>query len=138
MSRLEEMLKFDVDIKEMSRECDRCGKELKYGNKEIQTISCQGPVFYVCKDCKNKIINFIANILKWGKYFAPVLVIILSIFDFIKAIAAQKDEDMKKSQERFVKRLIAAALLFIVPFLIYFVLDKFNLINNDPYCGLFK
>ncbi len=91
-------------------------------------------------DChiSNKIINFIANILKWGKYFAPVLVIILSIFDFIKAIAAQNDEDMKKSQTRFAKRLIAAALLFIVPFLIYFVLDKFNLINNDPYCGLFK
>lgn len=61
MSRLEELLKFDVDIKEMSRECDRCGKELKYGNKEIQTISCQGPVFYVCEDCKNKIVKFIKN-----------------------------------------------------------------------------
>ena len=91
------------------------------------------------KSChlSDKIINFAANILKWGKYFAPVLVIILSILDFIKAIAAQKDEDMKKAQERFIKRLIAAVLLFMLPLIIYFVLDKFNLINDDPFCNIF-
>ena len=84
----------------------------------------------------NRIIKFIANILKWVKYVAPVLVIILGILDFIKAMAAQNDDQMKKAQGKFVKRLIAAALLFIIPFIIEFVLDKFNLVSDDPFCNL--
>lgn len=110
-----------------------CANDVPLAIGKIESMSTSK----VCH-LSNKIINFVANILKWGKYFAPVLVIILSIFDFIKSLASQKDEDMKKSQERFVKRLIAAALLFIVPFLIYFVLDKFKLITDDPFCNLLK
>ena len=83
-----------------------------------------------------KIWNFISNIFKWAKYFAPVLVIVLGIIDFIKAIASQSDDEMKKVQVRFIKRLIAAALLYIVPFLIEFALDAFNLVSDNPYCGL--
>ena len=71
-----------------------------------------------------KLISWIANIIKWGKYLVPVIVIVLGILDFIKAIAADKEDEMKKAQGRFVKRLIAAALIFIVPFIIEFILDK--------------
>lgn len=76
------------------------------------------------------IISFISNILKWAKYIAPVLVIILSILDFIKAIAAQNDDDMKKAQGKFVKRLIVAALLFLLPLIINFMLKTFGLYNS--------
>lgn len=84
----------------------------------------------------DRIIKWVANILKWGKYFAPVLAIILSILDFIKAIASQNDEEMKKTQARFVKRIIVAALLFLIPFIIEFALDVFNLVKDNPYCDL--
>ena len=83
-----------------------------------------------------RIIKFIANILKWLKYIAPVLAIILGILDFVKAIASQSDDEMKKAQGKFVKRLIAAALLFIVPFIIEFILDKFNMAKDNPFCNL--
>lgn len=76
------------------------------------------------------IITFISNILKWAKYIAPILVIILSILDFIKAIAAQNDDDMKKAQGKFVKRLIVAALLFLLPLIINFMLKTFGLYNS--------
>lgn len=72
----------------------------------------------------DRLLIWVANIVRWIKYIVPVLVIILGILDFIKAIASDKDDEMKKAQGRFVKRLIAAALVFIVPFIIEFILDK--------------
>ena len=84
----------------------------------------------------DRVIKWLANIFKWVKYIAPVLVIILSILDFIKAIASQNDDEMKKAQGRFVKRLISAALLFLVPFIIEFALDAFNLVPDNTYCDL--
>ena len=81
-----------------------------------------------------KLIIYIANIVKWGKYLIPVIVIVLGILDFIKAISADKDDEMKKAQGRFVKRLIAAALIFILPFIIEFVLDKMGFGSNG--CGI--
>jgi hypothetical protein len=79
----------------------------------------------------SEIIAFIYNILKWLKYIAPVLVIILGILDFIKALAAQDDDAMKKAQGRFVKRLIAAALLFLLPLIIDYILNIFNLYDSS-------
>ena len=62
--------------------------------------------------------------MKWIKYIAPVLVIVLGILDFIKAIGSDKDDEMKKAQGRFMRRLIAAAIIFLVPFIIEFILTK--------------
>ena len=59
-----------------------------------------------------------------------VLVTILSMLDFIKAIASQSDDEMKKAQGKFVKRLIVAALLFLLPFIINFVLKTFGFYNS--------
>lgn len=82
----------------------------------------------------DRLIKWISNIFKWAKYIGPVLVIILGILDFIKAIASQSDDEMKKAQGRFVKRLISAALLYLVPYLIEFALDAFNLVSD--YCDI--
>lgn len=81
-----------------------------------------------------KLMSYIANIVKWLKYIIPVIVIVLGILDFIKAIASEKDDEMKKAQGHFVKRLIAAALIFIIPVIIEFVLDKMGFDANG--CGI--
>lgn len=84
----------------------------------------------------DRVVKWIANIVKWAKYIAPILVIIFGIMDFIKAIAAQSEDEMKKAQSRFIKRLIVAALVFIVPFLIEYVLTAFKIVPDNPYCGI--
>ena len=85
------------------------------------------------KGCE-RLIDFIQNIIKWIKYVLPVLVIVLSIIDFIKAIGSDKDDEMKKAQSNFVKRLIGAALLFLVPLIIELILEKMGFSSNS--CGL--
>jgi len=81
-----------------------------------------------------RLLLWVVNIMKWIKYIVPALVILLGILDFIKAIVSDKDDEMKKVQGRFVKRLIAAALIFIVPFIIEFILDKMGFVANG--CGV--
>ena len=44
----------------------------------------------------------------------PIVLVILGMFDLIKAITAQKDDDIKKAQGLFFKRLISALLVFFV------------------------
>lgn len=83
-----------------------------------------------------RIVVFINNILKWVKYIIPAIVVVLGIIDFIKAIVSDKDDEMKKAQGRFVKRLIAAALIFIIPFIIGFILDKMGFTAES--CGIIK
>lgn len=92
----------------------------------------------VDEDCifSDRLLIWIRNILKWIKYIIPAIVIILGILDFIKAIASSNDDEFKKAQQRFIKRLIAAALLFVIPFIIEFALRIFNLGEANPYCGI--
>lgn len=82
----------------------------------------------------DRLLIWIGNIVRWIKYIIPAIVIVLGILDFIKAIASDKDDEMKKAQGRFIKRLIAAALIFIVPFIIEFILDKMGFASNG--CGI--
>lgn len=57
----------------------------------------------------------------------PVVLVIMGSLDLFKGISAQKEDDIKKGQQMFVKRLIAAALVFfvftIVKIVISFVAD---------------
>lgn len=81
-----------------------------------------------------RLLAWIGNILNWVKFIGPVLVIIIGIVDFIRAIASSKDDEMKKAQGRFIRRLIAAALVFIIPALLVFVFEKMGFTAQG--CGI--
>ena len=81
-----------------------------------------------------RMLVWINNIVKWVKYILPVIVIVLGILDFIKAVGSDKEDDMKKAQGKFMKRLIAAALVFIVPLILEFILEKMGF--NSATCGI--
>ena len=44
----------------------------------------------------------------------PVVLVIFGMLDLFKGITAQKEDEIKKGQQTFVKRLINAALIFFV------------------------
>ena len=116
---------------------DGCVSSCLQANKSIQILKEN----YIGlenfdNDCSisDRLIIWIANIVRWIKYIIPVAVMVLGILDFIKAISAGKDDEMKKAQGNFIKRLIAAALIFIIPLIIEFVLDKMGFTSNG--CGI--
>lgn len=111
-----------------------CTKECLGLNEYIQQKEQSDNTVSSC-GFSERLLVWASNILRWIKYILPVAVIIFGILDFIKAIGADKDDEMKKAQKRFIIRLIAAALVFIIPLILEFVLDKMGFGYND--CGLF-
>lgn len=68
------------------------------------------------------IISLIVTLIKIG---VPVLLIIFGMLDLGKAVMAQKEDEIKKSQQTFLKRLLSAALVF---FVFVIVQTVFNLV----------
>ncbi len=86
-------------------------------------------------------INWFLDLIKYG---GAALAIILGATDFLKAVLSDEDNANKKAFERFVKRIIAAILLFLLPLIIQLL---FTTLNNpiieipgfnvdSPTCGL--
>lgn len=70
----------------------------------------------------------------------PILLVILGMLDLGKAVAASKEDEIKKGQQMFVKRLVAAILVFFVIFVVKIVV-KFassgdNTVMNCMNCFL--
>lgn len=70
--------------------------------------------------------ELINNIMKWIRIAVPLLLIALGIFDFSKATFSSKEEDIKKNREIFIKRIVAAVLVFLAPILVNLILDLAN------------
>ena len=58
--------------------------------------------------------NVVSTIYTLIKVAVPLLLILFGMIDLGKAVISQKEDDIKKQQGLFVKRLIAAALVFFV------------------------
>ena len=70
------------------------------------------------------------NVFNFIKIILPLLIIGLSSVDFIKAITAKDDKDVKKAFSKLIKRLVLAVVFFFLPILINVLLDLF-MINSS-------
>ena len=61
-----------------------------------------------------KIPNTVHTIIVVIKIVVPILLVIFGMLDLFKGITAQKEDEIKKGQQIFIKRLIAAAIIFFV------------------------
>ena len=80
-----------------------------------------------------EVINFLQQIFNVMKYAAPILCFVLSVFDFVKAVASQKDDALQKAARTTGKRIIFAIVLFFIPDLIHFL---FDLLGWYGTCGI--
>ena len=58
-----------------------------------------------------KFTNSLYDILKIA---TPVIIIITGMLDVLKSVTAQKEEEIKKAQKKFLNRLLAGAIVFLV------------------------
>ncbi len=66
-----------------------------------------------------KILDQIFNIIK---FLIPILIAGFAIMDFIKALASQNQDDLKKAGNKLIKRLIIGIFIFLLPTVIEFLL----------------
>ncbi len=61
-----------------------------------------------------KIANAVHTIVLVIQIAVPVLLVIFGMLDLFKGITAQKEDEIKKGQQTFIKRLISAAIVFFI------------------------
>ena len=119
--------------------------EEKYDNGGVNTFDDKSSLDDLNKQYNscNQIIDMsegkfgwiLQKLLNYIKIAGPILVVLLSAVDFIKAMASSDENVFKKAQSRLMIRLIAALALFLVPTLVQLLLGLINGIS-DPTCGL--
>lgn len=82
-----------------------------------------------------KLVAWIENIFRWIKYIVPVILIVLTILEFMGAMTGDKDDEMVKAKKHFIIRLVAIVLIFLLPPIIEFILTKMGFVYEG--CGIF-
>ena len=67
--------------------------------------------------------TFTGRMYDFLKIMTPVVIIITGMLDIVKAVTAQKEDEMKKAQKKFINRLIAGAVVFLVFVIVEFVIN---------------
>lgn len=95
-----------------------------YNNYTPATVSCGGGMLEEIPTAIPKVISIFYTIIQIA---VPIVLIIMGMLDLFKGITAQKEDDIKKGQQIFIKRIITAAIIFfvfiIVKLVVSFVAD---------------
>ena len=78
--------------------------------------------------------NAISGIYSAVKSLLPVVIIILGMFDFLKAVMAGKQDEATKNTNKFIRRIISGLLVFLIMALVQFVFNRLGTINNYTNC----
>ncbi len=70
--------------------------------------------------------NFVNKVMLIFYIVGPILLILFGSLDYAKAVVASSEDELKKANKRFIKRLTATILLFLSPVIVNFILS-FNL-----------
>lgn len=98
--------------------------ETKNGNgycnvDNLQYIRC-GDAF----DVPNEVPTLLSMAVNLLKIAVPIILIVVSVITLLKALAASKEDEIKKAQSSLVKKLIISVLIFFVISIVQFVILK--------------
>lgn len=77
------------------------------------------------------ILSVVRSILTIIQIAVPILLIIMGSIDLMKAVMAGKEDEIKKAQTTFMKRAIAAVIVFFIPLIVSIVIGLVPIGSND-------
>jgi len=69
------------------------------------------------------------------KVVIPIILIVMGMLDMGKAVTSGKDDEIKKQLMVFLKRAIAAILVFFVPTIVGLIMQMVNDATSEDTCG---
>lgn len=103
----------------------------KYTPINTLKITCKG--LFGSKKDPDSLRSLINEILEYPRIIVPVLVIVLGMIDLAKAVVASKEDEMKKAQATFVKRLIIGVAFFFIPVFVDIMMWLADIVWNGMY-----
>ncbi len=95
------------------------------------------PLLDVAAECEEvidaEVWEFLQQIFNVIKYAGPLLCLVFSVIDFVKAAASQDKDALTKAGKTTAKRVVYALILFFIPVLINFL---FPLLGWVGTCGI--
>ena len=85
----------------------------------------------ICGLLDADLVTFIHNIIVLLKIAVPVILVIIGMLDFAKGVIANKEDEIKKGQQTFIKRLIAAVCVFFVVTIVQLVMGFISKDDNS-------
>lgn len=115
---------------------------IKYFITSIVAFILSSPVYakgtYVtCGSIKNlpyKVLQLSNTVVNIMQIAVPIILIIMGTIDFVKAVSSQKEDDIKKAQGLFIKRLVMGALVFFIFVIVKLLISAIGG-NNDGIWG---
>lgn len=90
------------------------------------TFSCGG-----VSELPVPIANLISLAISTIKILVPVILIVMGMIDLTRALTKQKDDEIKKAQMLFVKRIISGLLVFFIVAVVQFALGVLSKAADD-------
>lgn len=75
------------------------------------------------KDIPGKVPDLVSFGITLVQIAVPVVLVVISMIDLVKAVSAQKEDEIKKGQQMLIKRIITAAIVFVVIALVKLVIS---------------
>ena len=91
----------------------------------LMKLSCGGSIALDVNEMIPQLTSTLITLIKVG---VPILLIVFGMLDLGKAVMAQKEDEIKKGWQTFIKRIVAAAVVFLVVFIVQII---FSLVAND-------
>lgn len=114
-----------------------CAGECDYPNNATIDCNKQSNLLRGTGDdswCSGEFGRLLKQIFLLIKFAVPILILALSVIDFIKAIMAQNQDDIKKASNKLIRRLIIGTIIFLLPTLIDLLLYLAGI--ESSLCGL--
>ena len=108
----------DSDEAEEEEEEEKKFENPTYGNYDDSRVSCGSGLI---KDIPKQVPKVVHILYIVVLIAVPILLVVLGMLDLMKGLTSQKEDEIKKGQQIFVKRLIAGILVFFIMMIVKLV-----------------
>lgn len=85
----------------------------------------------VCTDGISEVVGLAKMVIKVLQIAVPIGLIVMGTVDMAKAVIAGDEKKMKEAQKPFIKRIIAAVIVFLIPIIVNMILSFVTTGNSE-------
>ncbi len=116
---------------------DKDAKDNLISDEKVEILDCKTLIGDGSQD--GSLASLLHTLVVAVKIAVPIILTVLGSLDFAQAVFSSNEDAMKKAQSKFMKRLIIAVIIFLIPSFLGVILRIANSIwgNIDPtFCGI--